>query len=103
AYHFCDARVPQSTQATAFVRSIAAMLCANVDAYARKLQNDGDLVSKLKIGDPTTMLRDGILAPLRDIPMDGVRYIVVDALDEAVLDDPADAAGSEVSIPQLLA
>jgi hypothetical protein len=95
AYHFCTPAV-LTLDSTSFVRSLASMLAASVDAYGEKLFN-GELARWLSAADPDTMLRQGILEPLRDIAMDDAKYIVVDALDEAV-----GAADGTVSLPQLL-
>ncbi|MBV8928816.1 MAG: toll/interleukin-1 receptor domain-containing protein [Mycobacteriaceae bacterium] len=91
AYHFCT-QARFTTEPDAFVRSVAGMLAHSIDAYAEKLWK-GDL-ARLFTADPDTMLREGVLAQLRDIPVDGTYCIVVDALDEAV--------GSELSIPAVL-
>jgi hypothetical protein len=95
AYHFCNSQNDDTINPRRFVRSIAAMLSGNVSAYRERLR-DVDFVSPLRMdNDPTTMLWQGVLAPLHDARMDGEFYIVVDGLDEAV-DTP------EKSIPQLL-
>lgn len=98
-YHFCTHKLKETLDARTFVRSLAAMLCGTVPGYRKRLRNSKDspdLVSALRIdNDATTMLEKGVLAPLRDVPMEGPRCIIVDALDEAV-DAP------EISIPLLL-
>jgi hypothetical protein len=99
AYHFCSHKLKETLDARTFVRSLAAMLCGTVRDYRKLLRSskDGpDLVSALKTdNDAASMLEKGVLAPLRDVPMEGARCIVVDALDEAI-----DASG--MSIPLLL-
>jgi hypothetical protein len=100
AYHFCDALKPDTVNSRLFVRFIAAMLCGTVSAYAERLRRSEELVGALKSNDPTTMLSQGVLAALHTIPMDGTRYILVDALDEAF---GGPETGNQITIPQLLA
>ena len=100
AYHFCNALKPDTVNPRLFVRFIAAMLCGTVSAYAERLRRSEELVGALKSNDPTTMLSQGVLAALHSIPMDGTRYILVDALDEAV---GGPETGNQITIPQLLA
>jgi hypothetical protein len=100
AYHFCNALKPDTVSTRLFVRYIAAMLCGTVSAYAERLRRSEELVGALKSNDPTTMLSQGVLAALHTIPMDGTRYILVDALDEAF--GGPETAG-QITIPQLLA
>jgi hypothetical protein len=95
AYHFCTP-VQVTVDPASFVRSIAGMLAASIDAYAEELWN-GKLASWLTAADPDTMLRQGVLAPLRNVSVDPSCCIVVDALDEAV------GLGDRVSVPALLA
>jgi hypothetical protein len=97
AYHFCTT-VPVTRDAMAFVRSLAGMLAAGIDAYGELLWNS-KLAAWLSASDPLTMLREGVLAPLGEQRMDTTYYIVVDALDEA-LGTGDDSA--ELSLPQLL-
>lgn len=99
AYHFCNALKPDTVNARTFVRYLAAMLCGTVSAYARRLRQSEELLNALQSNDPTTMLSQGVLAALGDVPMDGAHYIIVDALDEAA--GVADGT-AEMSIPQLL-
>lgn len=100
AYHFCSALKPDTVNARMFVRFIAAMLCGTVPAYAERLRRSEDLVSALKSNDPTTMLSQGVLAALHAIRMEGTRYILVDALDEAIA---GANSGGQMTIVQLLA
>jgi hypothetical protein len=95
AYHFCTA-VHVTVDPASFVRSIAGMLAVSIDSYAEQLWN-GKLASWLTATDPDTMLRQGVLAPLREVSMDSNCCIVVDGLDEAV------SLGGPVSVPALLA
>ena len=85
AYHFCNSQREETVDPRRFIRSLAAMLCGTVPAYRARLRSSEDLVRALKSdGQPSTMLWQGILEPLSATMMDGPRYIVVDALDEAV-------------------
>ena len=94
AYHFCTDQL--TLDPVNFVKSLAGMLAATVDAYAEQLWNR--LAGALAGTDPNTMLREGVLEPLRDVAMEGSYYIVVDALDEAV-----GVTSAQVSLPRLLA
>jgi hypothetical protein len=95
AYHFCNSQNEDTINPRRFVRSIAAMLCGTVSAYRERLR-DVDLVSALRIeNNPTTMLWQGVLAPLDEVPMEGTYYLIIDALDEAM-------GRADMSIPELL-
>ena len=98
AYHFCNARREDTTDPRRFVRSLAAMLCSTLPAYRALLRGSETLVRALKSeAQPASMLWDGILQPLRSLPPpSSPRYIVVDALDEAM-------DGAAMTIPRLLA
>ena len=98
AYHFCNSRREDTINPRRFVRSLAAMLCGTVPAYRTLLRGSEDIIRSLKgEGQPAAMLWDGILYPLRGLAPQFVRYIVVDALDEAV------GNSATMSIAQLLA
>ncbi|MGH3562497.1 MAG: hypothetical protein ACRDTN_12030, partial [Mycobacterium sp.] len=93
AYHFCTSAAFMVDPAS-FVRSVAGMLATSIRSYAEQLSS-GKLASWLTAADPATMLSQGVLAPLRDVAMDGAYCVVIDALDEAL------AAGGP--LPALLA
>jgi WD40 repeat protein len=103
AYHCCQADTPETLEPWRFVRSIAAMIASRLTEYAQQLQQDEKVWGALEEGacreQPASGLEQGILAPLERIsaPEDGPRYILVDALDEALLSDSA------LNIVQLLA
>jgi len=101
AYHFCNSLKPDTVNPRMFVRFIAAMLSGTVSAYAERLRHSEDLVQALKSNEPTTMLSQGVLAALHQIPMQETHYILVDALDEAI--GAVSGDGSQMSIPRLLA
>jgi hypothetical protein len=96
AYHFCNLQNEDTVDARRFVRSIASMLCGTVPEYLLRQRSSEDLVLALQPSNPaSTMLWQGILAPLHSVTMDGTRYIILNAVDEA-------AGTREESIPQLL-
>jgi len=100
AYHFCNTLKPDTINARLFVRYIAAMLCGTLSAYAERLRRSEELVGALKSNDPATMLSQGVLAALNTFVVEDTRYILVDALDEAV---GGPVTAGQVTIPQLLA
>ncbi len=103
AYHFCRADQAMTIQPAEFVRSLAAMIGGRIEAYGVALAGD-DLRSRLvgdaATADPLSALLGCVINPLSALPPLGLRYIVVDALDEAL---PAATARRGLSIPQLLA
>jgi hypothetical protein len=103
AYHFCRADQLTTIQPAEFVRSLAAMIGARIDAYGTELNGDElrtRLVGDGCAADPLTALLGSIVNPLSALPDLGLRYILVDALDEAL---QAASAHRSISIPQLLA
>jgi hypothetical protein len=97
ACHFCNAQREDTIDARRFVRSLAATLCGTVPEYRQRLRRSEDVVRALQTSNPaSTMLWQGVLAPLHEIAADGAHCVIVDALDEA-------AGSPDISIPQLLA
>jgi WD40 repeat protein len=102
AYHCCQADTKETLRPGRFVRSLAAMIASQLDAYAAQL-DDPALESALDearcVQDPASAFEEGILAPLEKLPVpaEGVRYILVDALDEAL------ALGERLTIVDVLA
>jgi WD40 repeat protein len=96
AYHCCQADTPATLQPGLFVRSLAAMIASRLDAYAALLEQPA-LQQALGEGrcsqDPASAFEAGVLTPLQRLPapQEGVRYLLVDALDEALA--PADGKG----------
>lgn len=94
AYHCCQADVRETLQPWRFVRSIAAMIASTVPEYAECL-DDPNIQDALSMEscqrDAGSALDRGILTPLHAIcaPKEGVRYILIDALDESLLLDQA--------------
>lgn len=90
AYHCCQAAMQATLEPWRFIHSLAAMIASKLDGYAAQL--DDPAVKKALSEDyckaqPANALDEAILSPLEKLPApaDGVRYILVDALDEALL------------------
>ncbi len=85
AHHFCQAEIADSRHALTFVRSVAAMLARRLPGYDDCLADDS-VRKALDGGEAATALVQGIITPLSKLqpPKDGVRYIVVDGLDESI-------------------
>jgi WD40 repeat protein len=94
AYHCCQADTPETLRPARFVRSVAAMLAGKLPAYAARLENEPTVQEALSLSrceqDPASAFEEGVLAQLEHLPApaDGVRYLLIDALDEA-LSEPA--------------
>ena len=86
AYHCCRADTPVTLEPAGFVRSLAAMLSAQLDKYAEMLEQSAiaDLLRRSDT-DPASAFDVAILGPLHNIkpPQGGRRYLLIDALDEA--------------------
>jgi TIR domain/NACHT domain len=103
AYHFCRADQATTIQPAEFVRSLAAMIGGRIDAYGTQLNGDElriRLVGDACVADPLTAFIGCIVNPLASLPDLGLRYLVVDGLDEALAPQ---AGQSSLSIPLLLA
>ena len=104
AYHCCQADTPATLQPGRFVRSIAAMIACKLPRYAARL-DDLNVAKALSPAnsdhDPASAFEEGVLAPLETLPApeQGVRYLLIDALDEALL---VDAEGERSTIVDLL-
>jgi WD40 repeat protein len=89
AYHCCRADTPQTLRAGRFVRGIAAMIASQLDGYAAQL-DDPKVEAALSEGrcdeDPASAFEEAVLNPLHalHVPPGGTRYLLVDALDEAL-------------------
>lgn len=88
AYHCCQADRKATLQPWRFVRTLAAMIASRLDEYAAQL---GDPMVEQALDetecktDPVNGFEQGILAPLLKIPAPGGRrYLLIDALDEAL-------------------
>lgn len=89
AYHCCQWDVPDTLEPWRFVRSIAAMIASQLDAYAAMMRDPGvqEALSPAKCqSDPASALERGVLAPLERLhaPEGGPRYLLIDALDESL-------------------
>ncbi len=88
-FHCCIADTPKTLDPGVFVRSLVAMIASKLEAYAAIL-GDPTVLSALDEAmtseDPESAFERGILSPLEGVhaPADGVRYILVDGLDEAL-------------------
>jgi len=90
AYHCCRADTPATLSPGLFIRSVAAMIASKLEGYAAQLE---DPVIAEALGeatcsrDPASSLEAGILTPLQKLPAPaaGARYLLIDALDEALL------------------
>jgi hypothetical protein len=102
AYHFCRADQATTIQPAEFVRSLAAMIGGRIEAYGTQLNGDELRVRLVaaSVADPLTAFISCIVNPLAALPHLGLRYIVVDGLDEAL--SPQGGQGA-TSIPFLLA
>lgn len=87
-YHCCQSNEIETLRPGRFVQSLAAMIASHLPAYAELL--NGEHLTRV-LGDercekdPGGAFLEGVLQPLQKIPAPdcGVRYILVDALDEA--------------------
>ena len=76
-----------------FIRSIAAMIASKLEEYVAML-GEPNIQEALSVGHcrsrPESALEEGVLAPLQRLmaPDGGPRYLLVDALDEALLVAP---------------
>ncbi|HEX3654481.1 MAG TPA: TIR domain-containing protein [Pirellulales bacterium] len=105
AYHCCQWDDDQSRMPGRFVQTIAGMIASKIDAYAHLLEHDPNLKDTLSeancASDPQGAWQHGVLEQLEKLPApDGApRYLLIDALDEALLLP----AGATLSIVDLLA
>jgi len=89
AYHCCQADTPQTLDPARFVRNLAAMAASKIPAYAARLTEPAvkdALSQECCDADPKSAFEEGFLNPLQALPApdEGVRYVLVDALDEAL-------------------
>ena len=89
AYHCCMADTPETLKPGRFVQSIAGMIASRLDGYATLLETSAleeQLSDAQCHADPRSAFEQGILVPLEGLPApdEGVRYILIDALDEAL-------------------
>jgi tetratricopeptide (TPR) repeat protein len=89
AYHCCQAETRATLEPSLFVRNLAAMIASKLDDYAATLSDpavEEALTLESCAKDPGSAFERGVLTPLESIPApeSGVRYILVDALDESL-------------------
>ncbi len=89
AYHCCSADVLETLRPARFVRGLAGMIASQLEAYAAQLdvpQVEAALSEARCESDPAGAFEEGILNPLHAVPTPagGSRYILIDALDEAL-------------------
>jgi WD40 repeat protein/serine/threonine protein kinase len=88
AYHCCRADTPTTLEPAVFVRSLAAMLSSQLDGYAAMLEGSGIAeVLQFAETDPASAFESAILGPLHKLrrPDGPRRYLLIDALDEALM------------------
>ncbi len=89
AYHCCQADRVETLRPERFIRSLAAMIASRLPEFAEQLEipsvRDG-LSQESCETDPVSAFEEGILIPLQNLPApeEGVRYLLVDALDESL-------------------
>jgi WD40 repeat protein len=88
AYHCCRADTPATLEPAAFVRGLAAMFAGRLSDYAALLQESA-IAQALQFADtdPASAFEGAILTPLHKIrwPADDRCYLLIDALDEALM------------------
>jgi len=89
AHHCCQFRSRETLRPGRFIRSMAAQIASQLEGYAAQLENP-TVEAALGEGrcqeDPFSAFEEGILGPLHALqaPPGGARYILIDALDEAL-------------------
>lgn len=88
-YHFCHYDLPETVRPARFVQSLAAILASRLPAYREQFDQASvkeALSAKRCEASPGDAFQEGILKPLRQLqaPEGRVKYILVDALDEAL-------------------
>lgn len=88
-YHCCQSNELDTLRPSRFVQSVAAMIASRFPAYAEQLEVPSvkeALDDKRCEADAGGAFLEGIIQPLQKLPApdEGVRYILVDALDEAL-------------------
>jgi hypothetical protein len=89
AYHCCRADTPETLRPARFVRSLAAMIASQLEGFANLLDDPQveEALSEARCeSDPASAFEEGILNPLHRLhtPPGGDRYLLIDALDEAL-------------------
>lgn len=95
AYHCCQWDVGDTLEPWRFVRSISAMIAGKLEEYAAQLADPNlrDILSEKSCRrDPASAFERGVLTPLEKLhaPEGGPRYLLIDALDEALAVSPGE-------------
>jgi hypothetical protein len=103
AYHCCQADVLATIEPSRFVRSIAAMIASQLSGYAARLDDPpirSALAEEACGRDPFSAFDSGVLTPLQGLPApDGEpRYLLIDALDEALPQGGQSGGGTIVDL-----
>ena len=90
AYHCCQSETKATLAPGLFVRSIAAMIAGKLESYSALLHEPAvaEALRDDNCGrDAGSAFERGVLAPLETLhaPESGVLYLLIDALDEALL------------------
>src|SRR4029077_6980736 len=88
AHHCCRADTPATLEPARFVRDLSVRLSAELNEYAARL-SDPLIADALQFADadPASAFENAILNPMhkiREPAQQGRRYLLIDALDEAV-------------------
>jgi WD40 repeat protein len=89
AHHCCQFKSRETLRPGRFVRSLAAQIASQLEGYAAMLDEpkvEAALGEARCQEDPFSAFEEGILGPLHALhaPSGGARYILIDALDEAL-------------------
>ena len=89
AYHICRADDPETLRPSTFVMSFAGMIAGRIPAFADLLeaaQFQEIFDPRTVLGRPAHVFDQGLIAGLHQLPAppDGIRYLLIDALDEAL-------------------
>ena len=89
AHHCCQFRSRETLRPGRFIRSLAAQIASQLEGYAASLDDpkvEAALGEARCQEDPYSAFEEGILGPLHALhaPPGGARYILIDALDEAL-------------------
>jgi hypothetical protein len=106
AYHCCQADVPETLRPARFVRSLAAMIASQLPSYAALLEQSqvADVLDQEQCEkDPASALHAGIVAPLLTLapPDEGVRFVLIDALDESLVGGARSSAIVDLLVSQV--
>ncbi len=90
AYHICRADEPETLRSSTFVISLAGMIAGRLPAFADLLEAPQfqELLDPSKASSrPAHVFDQGLIAGLHQLPAppDGIRYLLIDALDEALI------------------